>query len=314
MKKKRREKVHEPVLVDEVIESLNLENFAHLNSQGIFIDATVGAGGHSAEIVKRGCFVLGIDADEKMLKITYDKLISACPIPVQHRDCFKLVHGNFINIAKIAKESGLDNVDGILFDLGTSTLQLTSTTRGMSFLDPSAPCDMRLDTVSQGVTGADLLNSLPESRLVQLFSVTSSKNFSKKLAKKIVEDRIVKKYDTTGDFLDTIGKFKSAKKAWESKLHPATLPFLALRIAVNYELENLKEALPNALRLLVKKGRLVVISFHSGEDKIVKSFFKQVTQQGRARIVNKKPITASKEEVENNPSARSAKLRALEAI
>src|SRR3972149_6845691 len=289
--------VHESVLSEEVIKALGLP--AHLNKDDSvdkprYIDATLGLGGHSVEIIKRGGKVLGIDVDENAIKIAESKLkevlraksltgLEACPTPYQDsKEFFTLVIGNFIHIDEIARSYGFTNVDGILFDLGISTPQLSSSTRGFSFQNKAATLDMRFNPKVQGVTGFDLLNSLKKRQLQELFEITLPKYISRKLA--------------------------------GEKINIATLPFLALRIAVNSELVNLKESLPRAFSLLKPKGRLVVISFHSKEDVIVKKFYLEKATDGQAKILTQKPIIPKDTEIHRNPKSRSAKMRVLEKI
>jgi len=281
----KNEKYHEPVLVCEVLTALGL--VAHLKTQARIIDATVGSGGHSLELVKRGVSVLGIEADGKMVKIAQERLKS------------KIVHGNFINIDKIASENEFTDIDGIIFDLGISNIQLLFTERGFSFLHEEDPIDMRLDKDSQGVAAADLLNCLREDQLKKMFSVTLMPNQVNYIVKNILLARESKPFEKVGDFVQVCKSLRV-----KGDLHPATLPFLALRIAVNSELENLKEALPKAFDLLKTGGKLLVITFHSGEDKIVKSFF---GKSGRI-------IFPSEIEINNNPRSRSAKLYIIEKI
>ena len=280
----KNEKYHEPVLVYEVLTALEL--VAPLKTQARIIDATVGTGGHSLEMVKRGANVLGIEADSEMLAISRKRIDGA-----------KLVHGNFKDIGRIAKENNFENVDGVLFDLGVSNLQLTDSQRGFSFSNPEAPLDMRVDKFVQGVMGADLLNALREDQLKKLFSVTLMPNQVNYIVKNILLARESKPFEKVGDLVQVCASLKV-----KGSLHPATLPFLALRIAVNSELENLKEALPKAFGLLKRGGRLLVITFHSEEDKIVKSFF------GKSR----QTIFPSEIEINNNPRSRSAKLYVVE--
>lgn len=299
---------HEPVMVQEVLESLNLK--APLKTQAQVVDATLGTGGHAIEIVKTGAKVLGIDLDAGLLKIAKERLKKACL--TMHRrvhGCFKLVQGNFRNIDKIARNSDFTDVDAILFDLGISSAHFASASRGFSFGERSASLDMRLDPENQSVTAADLLNVLPKSQLEKLFGKVLSKVSSRKLVGKLILARKKRKIKTVGDFLQIVGK-----EAAKAKLHPATLAFLALRIAVNSELENLREALPKAFRLLKKEGRLVALSFHSGEDAIVKDFFRKMGNEEKAYVLTKKPVLPNRDEVKRNPKARSAKLRVLRKI
>jgi len=310
-KSKDEQRVHEPVMIGEVIDALRLKEIVHLNQSRI-IDATVATAGHTIEIVKRGGRVLGIDVDEDLLEVAGERLRKACPptFSSHERGSLKLVHGNFAKIDEIAKKHKFENVDGILFDLGVSSVHFTDRFRGFSFNYPGAPLDMRLDNKIQKVTAHDLLNSLRKDQLQELFGVVMGRAVSRKLAGKIVASREGSPIETVDDFLKIIEEVKLKRR----KLHPATLPFLALRIAVNSELENLAEALPGAFNLLAPGGRLVVISFHSGEDELVKKFFKNKARVVRAKLITKKPVTPSMSETERNPKSRSAKMRVLEKI
>jgi len=268
------------------------------------------------EIVKKGGRVLGIDMDQQMLEVAEDRLRKArramrpsgpeaCPVPKGiFGDPFILIQGNFKDIETIAKERDFSQVDGIIFDLGVSNLHLTSPLMGFSFANPDAELDMRLDLNSQGVKAKDLLNALNVGQLTELFSETLDLGLARAVARKVIAAREVKPFEKVCDLLG-ICRFLPKK----GRLHPATKVFLALRIAVNSELENLKEALPKAYSLLRPGGRLVVISFHSGEEKIVKGFVSNTTN---ARIVTEKPIVPGINEVTRNPRARSAKMRVLQ--
>lgn len=278
--------IHEPVLLNEALDALHIKNSTQ------YIDATLGAGGHTIGILKRGGNVLGIEADEKMLDIAKERIQETCPVSNRSVGDYILVNGNFRNIASIAKDNGIFRVDGILFDLGISSVHLDSDSRGFSFKDESAPLDMRLNTSAQSVTASDLLNSLPEKALVELFSEGMGKTAAKRLSERVAKARAIKKFVTVSDFLDVAGRKK------RGKIHPATKAFMALRIAVNTELATLTTALEDSKKLLVKKGKIVVISFHSGEDRIVKKVF------GESELV-----TPSEDEIQRNPRARSAKMR-----
>lgn len=302
---------HEPVLKSEVLEALRIDRLARLKQKAKVIDATVGLGGHSAEFVSRKIKVLGIDADKKALEVARQVLKEACPTSDHNgEECFELVWDNFRKIEDIARKKSFDKVSGILFDLGVSTPQLTSEDRGFSFQFKEAPLDMRMNPEKQGVTAADLLNSLNETQLTNLFSKVLPKGSSKRLAKEVVSYRRSKPFEKVGDFLEVVGVSVRGKKS----IDPATLPFLALRMAVNSELEDLEESLPPALGLLKKGGRMAVISFHSGEDKLVKHFFKDSEEEGLVKLINKRPIEPSEEEIKINPKSRSAKLRILEKL
>ena len=270
---------HEPVMTVEVL--------AHLNKAKSAVDATLGTGGHSLKLLESGVKILGIESDPEILKIARERLAKFNPL---------LVHGNFKDIDRIAKENGFNKVDGILFDLGVSNLQLMDEARGFSFSNPSAELDMRMDKDSQSITGVVLLNVLRKDQLEDMFSKVLDLGSSRWLAKRVLEKRGIRPIKTVGDFLDICEGLKG-----KARLNPATLPFLALRIAVNSELENLKEALPKAYDLLEVGGKLLVISFHSGEEEVVRSFSSKFLG----------PIKPTIEEVNNNPKARSAELFVL---
>jgi len=287
--------LHESVLIREVVEAL------HINKDRNYIDATTGNGGHSAEILKNGGKVLGIELDPEMLKIAENRLKKE-----GFKD-FKLVNGNFTNIDKFAKDAGLEKVDGILFDLGVTNLHLKDLERGFSFANPEAPLDMRINPELEGVKGSDLLNVLREDQLEDLFKITLDPGPAKWISGRVLHSRAGKPISTVGDFLEISEGLKIGK----SSLNEATLPFLALRIVVNSELTNLEEVLPKAFDLLKEGGRLVVISFHSGEDAIVKEFFRNKKLEG-AKMVTSKPIEAGEIEMGVNRKARSAKMRILE--
>lgn len=285
--------LHQPVLTKE------LEQFlpAPLNSQAQAIDATFGTGGHSKILAAKGFSVLGIEADPEMLPFSKALLKD---------QKIKVVNANFRDIREIAQREGFEHVSVILFDLGVSNIHLTDTGRGFSFSNPEAPLDMRIDKSLQGLTAADLLNALREDQLIVLFGKVLRHFASRRLAKAVIAYRADKKIATVGD-LSNISKVVRAK----SHLHQATLPFLALRIAVNSELENIEEALPKAFELLVKDGRLFVITFHSLEKAIVDAFFEKMENEGFGKRVTRNPVLASSEEVEGNPRCRSAKMQIL---
>ncbi len=286
---------HESVMMREVLEYL------HIKKQAWYIDSTLGTGGHSVEIYKKGGNVLGIDMDPAMINIARERL-NSCPA---HENIFKLVQGNFRNIDKITKEQGIKDVNGIVFDLGVSNIQLKGP--GFSFNNEEADLDMRVNPEEQGVKASDLLNILRPDQLVELFAEVMPYSVSKVLAQRVNVARQTKSFVKVGDFL-------SAIKGIESKpnLHYATLPFLALRMAVNTEVDNLVESLPKAFNLLEKGGRLVVISFHSREDGIVDKFFNST--KDKARILTQNYISPSMQEIRKNLKARSARLRAIEKI
>ena len=294
-------KFHEPVLLKEIIDYLRVKRGEK------YIDTTVGGGGHTKAILKLGGKVLAIDCDLEAIKAARRYLASACP-PGKHYS-WRLASGNFKDLFQIAKKEGFLNVSGILFDLGVSSYQLEKAERGFSF-SLEAPLDMRMDPKLK-VTATDLVNGLNKGELNELFARVGQEHYSRCFAEAICRARSLKPIKTTGELVDIINQALPTKGR-KSKLHPATRVFLALRIAVNDELNNLKKALPQALNLLEPKGRLVIISFHSGEDRIVKQFFKGQEKKGKLTIITKKPVRPTLEEINKNPRSRSAKLRVAE--
>lgn len=282
---KMRDKYHEPVLVKEILSNLGLD--APLKTKVRIIDATLGTGGQTQVMVKANAEVLGIEADPEMLKIAEDRLNKD-----NLRPC-RLVLGNFKDIDIIAQKEGFSKVDGVLFDLGITNLQLMSGERGFSFSNCEAALDMRIDTGNQTVTGADLLNVLREDQLIDLFKAVLDISSARWLAKRVIEKRTKEPIRTAGHFLDICQNLKG-----KPALNPATLPFLALRMAVNCELENLALALPKAFGLLKKGGKILVITFHSGEEKVVRDFSKNFVG----------PIKPEIKEISSNPRSRSAEL------
>ena len=289
---------HKPVLPTEVVE------FLHIEKGKKYIDATLGDGGHTLEILKLGGSVLGIDysqfsIDNASARIAHLKLSAN----------FKAVLGNFEDIYELAHQTDFTDVSGIIFDLGYSSSQLE--TEGMSFLKEQ-PLDMRIDK-SLGVTAKDLVNALSENELSRLFFEFGEEKLAKRFARALVDYRRLKMIETTTQLAELIKA--SAPSSYENhRIHPATRVFMALRIAVNNELENLRDALPRAAQLIMESklpvGRIGVISFHSLEDFIVKSFGKAV--QPVMKELTKKPIVPTQEEVKFNSRARSAKLRVFE--
>lgn len=289
---------HEPVLLKEVVDFLRVEEGEK------YIDATVGGGGHTEAILKLGGKILAIDCDPEAIKAARRYLASACP-PGKHCS-WRLVSGNFKDLYQIAKKANFLNVSGILFDLGVSSYQLEKGKRGFSF-NQEGPLDMRMDPKLK-VTAADLINGLNKGELNEIFTKFGQEHFSRRIAEAVCRARGLKPIKTTRQLAEIISQAVPKK----GRLHPATRVFLALRIAVNDELNNLKKALPQALGLLKPKGRLAIISFHSGEDRIVKHFFKEQGEKGELTIITKKPVQPTIEEVERNPRSRSAKLRVIE--
>ena len=297
-------------MVSEVLGGLKADDLAHFKKQICFVDATVGLGGHASEFVKRGIFTIGVDADLDALKLAEEVLSEACPIPHNKKGpgCFKLLHGNFSRVDKLVREVYSGPVTGILFDLGISSMQLDAPLRGFSFNDVDSPLDMRLDKKTQEVKASDLLLLLDKTQLTELFSKVIPRGRAARIASRVVEERSKKVISTVSDFLEIVKPIVYRRR----KINEATLPFLALRMAVNSEAENLNEALQKAYELLGEGGRLAVISFHSGEDRIVKYFFQETEVRGRGEIITRKPVIPSSYEISENPRARSAKMRVIE--
>jgi len=286
--------IHKPVLLKEALEFLKVEKGKR------FIDATVGEGGHAVAIAQRGGIVLGIDQDPEILKQAKELL----------GDKTVLVQGNFREIERIARENRFTEVDGILLDLGISSWHLKESGRGFSF-QKDEPLDMRADP-NLTVTAADLLNGLNKDELKELFQKYGEEERAPQLAAAVVRARSLKPFRTTADLVGVAEKVGRTKDVRRDRIHPATKIFQALRIAVNDEVENLRSVLPRAFEVLGAGGRLVVVSFHSLEDREVKRFFQQMEEQGRGVVLTEKPQTPASAELAQNPQSRSAKLRAIE--
>lgn len=304
---------HRPVLYEAVLEGLAPR------PNGCYIDATVGAGGHAEGILNastpRGR-LLGIDADPQAVALTRQRLVA-------FGDRATLAQGNFSQLASIASARGFVNVDGILFDLGLSSMQLAAPERGFSF-QQDGPLDMRFDP-SGRTTAADLVNELGERELADILRRYGQERQARRIARAIVSARPLHSTMQLCTLIERVMACPVAgpKRRWEP-IHPATRTFQALRIAVNDELSALSKALPQTLGLLAKGGRLVVISFHSLEDRITKQFFEQEARdcicppeipvcmcghRARLSIITRHPIRPSEEEIAVNPRSRSARLR-----
>jgi len=311
---------HIPVLLEEVIRELQPR------PGGSYIDGTVGAGGHSEAILARagGARLLGLDVDTTALDIVRERLA-----PYVESGQVRLVQSNFERLDEVATAEGFPQVDGVLLDLGVSSMQLDRPERGFSFR-AEGPLDMRLDA-SDGETAADLVNTLPEEELANLIYKYGEERASRRIARRIVEAREKGPITTTSHLEAVVYGALGGKAAGRTRnpIHPATKTFQALRIAVNRELEVLEKGLAAAVRVLKPGGRLAVISFHSLEDRIVKLFIRQEQKGcgcppeypacvcGRTptlKAVNNKPLEASAEEARRNPRSRSAKLRIAERI
>ena len=309
--------MHQPVLLEEVINALQPR------TAGIYLDGTVGAGGHAAAILKASWpagKLFGFDQDQAALAVAKQNLAS-------FGDRVYLLHSNFDQFSLVAKQHQIPPVDGILLDLGVSSMQLDQPERGFSFQE-DGPLDMRMDP-GGAQTAADLVNRLAESELADLIYRYGEERYSRRIARAIVKARPIRRTGELAQLVSrTIGPAKG-KGGRKAKIHPATRTFQALRIAVNDELGALERALPQAVELLKPGGRLAVISFHSLEDRIVKHYFKREAQdcicppdqpictcrhKATIRIITKRPIMPSLAEMNENPRARSAKLRVVESI
>ena len=302
---------HVSVLLAETIEGLDIK------PDGIYIDGTCGGGGHSSEIAKKlsSGRLLGIDRDPDAVKAASERLASYNA---------KVLRGNYSDIREIAASEGISSADGILLDLGVSSYQLDNPQRGFSYRQ-NAPLDMRMSKA--GRTAAELVNELPEEELSRIMFQYGEEKFSRRIADQIVRQRAVKPIETTGELAEIIGKAVPAK--FKRDKNPCKKTFQAFRIAVNSEFEHLDKGLEEAFSLLKTGGRLCVITFHSLEDRIVKQKFASFckgcicppdfpqcvcgrTPQGK--LVNRKPVEASEEELAANNRSRSAKLRIIEKI
>lgn len=294
---------HVPVLINQVIE------FLHPVPGKIFIDATLGFGGHSEELLKalhgKGA-VYGIDVDEKNLELAQERLKG-----------FKNIHfirDNFENLEGIASDilQKEGRIDGILFDLGLSSMHTDEAERGFSF-QHEGPLDMRFDS-RQSLTAAEIVNTYPLEQLINIFKNYGEEKFSYRIAREIVESRKRHAFRSTTQLADFIKNIFSKGKDFYFKRHPATRVFQSLRIAANREIEVLTEGLDAAVKALSPAGRIVVISYHSLEDRIVKNAFRTKAKEGVLKILTKKPVQPDEEEIKSNRRARSAKLRAAEKI
>lgn len=306
--------MHISVLLNEAIQALNLKD------DGIYVDATLGYAGHSSEILKRvrrGC-LFAFDQDSDAINYSRDKLSKI-------GNNFTIIYSNFINMKEELKKRNVDKVDGILFDLGVSSVQLDEVDRGFSYHN-DAKLDMRMDK-NKELSAYEVVNNYDEERLVEIFFKYGEEKYSRSIARAIVKYRENKKIDTTLELVDII-KSAIPMKAKKDK-HPARKVFQAIRIEVNHELDILEESINNALDLLNIGGRVVVITFHSLEDRIVKNIFKERTSidekvkglpnipeeyLNNYKLVNHKAVVPSRDELENNNRSRSAKMRVIERI
>ncbi len=307
---------HTPVLLNETLEYLDPK------PGGVYIDGTLGGAGHSSEIIKRivpGGKLLGIDQDSNAIDAAKRRLEA-------YKDNVVIVRDNFRNIKAIALQKGFKEVDGILLDIGVSSHQLDEKERGFSYMH-DGPLDMRMDTESS-LNASDIVNNSSEQELIRILRDYGEEKWAVRIAKFIAEERKNSRIDTTFKLVDIIQRAIPAAARRDGG-HPAKRTFQALRIAVNDELQVLEEALIDAARLLKPGGRLVVITFHSLEDRIVKKIFNNMEKpctcppqlpvcacgkEPLLRVITKKPVTAGEEELNTNTRSKSAKLRAAERV
>ena len=306
---------HVSVLLNEVIEGLNIKE------NGIYVDGTLGGAGHSLEIVKRlkDGKLIGIDQD-------LDALEKASKVLEPYQEKINLIHSNYENIQQVLDDINIPKVDGILLDLGVSSYQLDENTRGFSY-NKDAPLDMRMDSTSE-FSAWDVVNKYPKEELEGIIFKYGEERWAKRIAEFIVNEREIKPINSTLELVSVIKK-AIPKKARMEGHHPAKKTFQAIRIEVNRELEVLECSIENMVNLLNSGGRLVIITFHSLEDRIVKDKYKELykdcicppdlpqcicDKKREIEIITRKPIVPSIDEIESNPRSRSAKLRIAEKL
>ena len=305
---------HYSVLLNESINGLNIKE------DGIYIDGTLGYGGHSSEILKKLTtgHLYSFDQDEEAIEYSKERLSKI-------NDNFTIIHSNFVNMKAKLAELGIDKVDGILFDLGLSSPQIDNAERGFTFMN-DAPLDMRMDRTCK-LTAEEVVNTYTFDQLTDIFFIYGEEKMSKVIEKKIINERQNKRIKTTKELVNIIEKAVGAK--YFNKSHPERQIFQAIRIEVNGELTVLKEVLPDAIELLKENGRISVITFHSLEDRIVKQIFKKESEiddlvkglpiipdqyKPKIKLINKKPILPTPEELKENSRSKSAKLRIIERL
>ena len=306
--------MHYSVMKDECIENLNIKD------NGIYVDGTIGLAGHSSEILKRipNGFLYGFDQDDFAVNKSTERLNEIS-------SNFKIFRNNFCEMKEILNDNGIDNVDGILLDLGVSSPQIDNIERGFSFMN-DAPLDMRMDNRNE-IDASKVVNEYKLEELVDIFYTYGEEKFSKSIAKNIVQYRSTKKIETTLELVDIIKR--SVPTKYFINNHPERQIFQAIRIEVNGELKVLSSVLPDAIDLLKSGGRLCVITFHSLEDRIVKQTFKKYSEVNEIvkglpvipdeykpliKIINNKPIVATEKEINENSRSKSAKLRIIERL
>lgn len=305
---------HYSVLLSESIEGLNIKE------DGIYIDATLGYGGHSSEILKKipKGHLYSFDQDKEAIEFSNNRLSKI-------GNNFTIIHSNFVNMVEELEKLNINKVDGILFDLGLSSPQIDEKERGFSFMSDS-PLDMRMNREDK-TTAKDIINNYSYDELLNIFYSYGEEKMSKQIAKKIVSERENKEINTTKELVDIIKKAVGAK--YFNNSHPERNIFQAIRIEVNNELNTLRTILPKAINILNTGGRISVITFHSLEDRIVKQAFKKASDVNELvkglpeipseykpliKLINKKPIIPSSKELEENTRSKSAKLRIIERL
>jgi 16S rRNA (cytosine1402-N4)-methyltransferase len=304
--------LHQPVLLEEVVEGLNLQDGQ------IIVDGTLGLGGYSEAVFQSGkkLKVVAFELDQANLELAKDRL-------AEYQENLTVIHDNFANIKTDLAENGIEQIDGLMLDLGLSSPQVDVADRGFSF-SKDGDLDMRFNK-EQTLTAAEVVNKYNALQLEKIFREYGEERHARKIAQAIVKRRAEKPFSRTVELADFVASLIWGKK---EKIHPATRVFQALRIEVNHELQSLEQVLNDSVDLLNKSGRLVVVSYHSLEDRIVKNFFREAARefinlpnelttrylQPKLRLLTKKPITPSAKEVQANPRARSAKLRLAEKI
>ena len=306
---------HKSVLLDETIESLDIK------PDGIYVDGTLGGGGHASEVCRRlgdkGRFI-GIDQDADAIAAASERL-------KEFGDKVTIVRSNYENIDEVLKELGISQVDGIYLDLGVSSYQLDTAERGFTYREDDAPLDMRMDQRNE-MTAKDIVNTYSESELFHIIKNYGEDRFAKNIAKHIVRARQEKEIETTGELIEII-KAAIPAKVRATGGHPAKRTFQAIRIELNKELEVLENSIDKMTDLLAPGGRLSIITFHSLEDRIVKNRFRinenpcpcppdfpvcMCGKKSKGRVVTRKPILPSEEELSENKRSKSAKLRVFE--
>ncbi|MDD4980398.1 MAG: 16S rRNA (cytosine(1402)-N(4))-methyltransferase RsmH [Candidatus Omnitrophica bacterium] len=295
------QRFHTPVMLREVIDYLRL------GPGKVIVDATIGTGGHSKAILEHimpGGKLIGIDRDEESLAVARQRLSD-------YPGACEFVYGNFIAIDNILKGLNISRIDGILFDLGISSYQLDDFERGFSF-QGDGPLDMRLDRNSY-ISASDLINNLNEEEISAMLWTFGQERWHNRIARFLVQERARHAITTTRQLSDIVVRAIPPKYR-HYRIHPATRTFQAIRIAVNRELETVTAAIDKAVEFLDKSGRICIISFHSLEDRIAKFSFRKFAAEGMIKIITPKPLTPQGEEIKDNPSSRSSKLRVAERL